>query len=40
MGSEGTMGKAAVIGGDVVVYEEKKGACGWRCAWRGAFAGR
>ena len=25
MGSEGTMGKAAVIGGDVVVYEEKKG---------------
>jgi hypothetical protein len=26
MGSEGTMGKAAVIGGDVVVYEEKKGS--------------
>jgi hypothetical protein len=25
MGSEGTMGKGAVIGGDVVVYEEKKG---------------
>ena len=25
MGSEGTMSKGAVIGGDVVVYEEKKG---------------